>query len=138
NAARRNIAGDRRTEAWSWPAPVRGEIGRRPSFGGGAGIGGPLGPPERLFGFADKVAPRRADVVQVAVGPLSQFLTRAVTLPPGVESLGESGPNARNMMICHRFMGQDGHFQLLKLISRRNICSPQRFRKRHVVPLQMR
>jgi hypothetical protein len=79
-------------------------------------LGCVLSPPEGFFGFVDNVAPGQADVMEIAIGPLGEFTTGAVTLPPGVESLAQLVQNARNMMICHRFMGAGGHFQLLKLI----------------------
>jgi hypothetical protein len=75
----------------------------------------PLSPPEWFFGFVDDVAPRQADVMEVALGPLREFLAGLVTLPPNVDGLAQLGQNTLNMMICHRFMVQSGHFQLLKL-----------------------
>jgi hypothetical protein len=54
--------------------------------------------------------------VEVAIGPLGELTAGAVTLPPDVESLAQLVQNAMGMMICHRFMGAGGHFQLLKLI----------------------
>ena len=54
--------------------------------------------------------------MEVALGPLGEFLTDAVALAPGVEHLAQLGQNARAMTICHRFMGLSGHLQLLQLV----------------------
>jgi hypothetical protein len=96
------------------------------------------GPPERLFGLESDVALGEADVMKVAVGPLREFLTGAVALPPGMEGLADLGQNTPNMMICHRFVGQSGHFQLLKLSLEANICASGAIHKRHFVPFRMK
>ena len=96
------------------------------------------GPPERLFGLESDVALGEADVMKVAVGPLRELLTGALALPPGVEGLAQLGQNTPNMMICHRFVGQSGHFQLLKLSLKANICAPGALHKRHFVPFRMK
>jgi hypothetical protein len=84
------------------------------------------------------VAPGQADIVQVAIGPMGEFLSGLVTLTPGVQGLAQLAQNARNMMICHHFMVQSGHFQLLKLSFARNIYASEVFRKRHFVPFRMK
>jgi hypothetical protein len=76
--------------------------------------------------------------VKVALGPLGEFLADAVALPPSVKGLTELGQNTPNMMICHRFVGQSGHFQLLKLSLKLNICASAAIRKRHFVPFRMK
>jgi hypothetical protein len=96
------------------------------------------GPPERLFGLESDVALRETDVMKVAVGPLGEFLTGAVALPPSVKCLAQLGQNTRNMMICHRFVGQSGHFQLLKLSLTPNICASRAFHKRYFVSFRMK
>jgi hypothetical protein len=70
----------------------------------------PSSPPEWFFGFVRNVAPGQADIVQVALGPMGEFLSGLITLPPGVEGLAQLAQNAPNMMICHHFMVQSGHF----------------------------
>jgi hypothetical protein len=95
----------------SWPTPVF--FRKRPLAGipsGNAGQAACSSPPERLFGFVNDVAPGQADIVQVALGPMGEFLSGLITLPPGVEGLAQLAQNAPNMMICHHFMVQSGHF----------------------------
>src|SRR6202012_5537728 len=72
-------------------------------------------PPERFFGFVDDVAARNADVVQVALAPVRQFLPAADPLAPGVDGLLDLGPKTRTMMIYHRLVRINGHDDLLKL-----------------------
>ena len=52
---------------------------------GDAGLGCCLSPPERLFGLVNDVAPGKADVVQVAIGPLGQFAPLALTVAPDMK-----------------------------------------------------
>jgi hypothetical protein len=113
-------------------------IGRRPSNEAAPAWLLPSSPPEGFIGFVRDVAPRQADIVEVALRPMAEFLAGLVTLPPGVKGLGQLAQNAPNMMICHRFMVQSGHFQLLKLCFNLNICASGAFRKRHFVPLRMK
>src|SRR6201999_937229 len=98
-----------------WPAPLNEAAPARLL---------PSSPPEGFLGLVHDVAPGQADVVKFAGAPLRQLLAGAIALPPDVDGLAEVGQNARNMMICHRFMGQSGHFQLLKLSLHANICLP--------------
>jgi hypothetical protein len=70
----------------------------------------PSSPPEGFIGFVRDVAPGQADIVQVALGPMAEFLAGLITLPPSVEGLAQLAQNAPNMMICHQFMVQSGHF----------------------------
>src|SRR6516162_11671060 len=76
----------------------------------------PLSPPEGFLGLVEDVAPRQADVVKVAIGPLGQLAAAAIALAPDLQRVANRLEKARNMMICHRFMGASRHFQLLKLI----------------------
>src|SRR4051794_11454046 len=69
--------------------------------------------PERLVDLVGNVVPRQADIVQVALGPATQFLTDLVTMPPDVKHFRDLGPNPDFMMISHRFMGASRHFRLL-------------------------
>jgi hypothetical protein len=104
---------------------------------GGAGIGGSSSPPEGLFDLMGDIAAGQADVMQVPVGPLRELTAALVALAPDVQGLAELGQKAWNMMICHRFVGISGHFQLLELIFAGNICGFPAFCKRHFVPLRM-
>jgi len=76
--------------------------------------------------------------MEVTIGPLGEFLAGAIALAPGVEEFAQLGQNTTNMMICHRFVGQSGHFQLLKLTLSANICALVAFYKRHFVPFRMK
>jgi hypothetical protein len=98
----------------------------------------PSSPPEGFFGFVRDVAPGQADIVQVALGPMAQFLASLVPSPPGVEGVAQLAQNTSNMMICHKFVVQSGHFQLRKLWLAANICVFGAFRKRHFVPFRMK
>src|SRR5581483_10757660 len=69
-----------------------------------------LSPPEGFFGLGEDVAPRQADVVEVALGPLSQFVASAITLTPDVQRVADRPEEARNMMISHRFVCASRHF----------------------------
>jgi hypothetical protein len=80
-------------------------MSRRPSIEAAPAEAAFSGPPERFFGFEKDVAPRQADVVKIALGPLGELVTGTVALPPNVEGLAQLGQNAPNMMICHRFVG---------------------------------
>jgi hypothetical protein len=78
-----------------WPAsPTRGD----------AGLGCSLIPPEGFFGLVDDIAPRKPDVVQVAIGPLRQFAPLTHALAPDMQGLAKLGKKAGMMIICHRFM----------------------------------
>ena len=59
------------------------------------------GPPKRLFGLANDVAPGQADIMQVAIGPARQFAPLARTLPPNMQGLAELAEKVGNMTICH-------------------------------------
>jgi hypothetical protein len=98
----------------------------------------PSSPPEGFFGFVRDVAPGQADIVQVALGPVAEFLASLITLPPGVKGLAQLAQNALNMIICHRFVVQSGHVQLRKLSLIANICASRAIGKRHFVPLRMK
>jgi hypothetical protein len=74
------------------------------------------GPPKRLFGFENDVAPGQADIVQVTVAQFSELTPLLLALPPDMEGLAELGEKPRTMMIYHRFMRESGHLRLLKLI----------------------
>jgi hypothetical protein len=69
---------------------------------------------------------------------LGEFLAGAIALTPSLDDFAQLGQSATNMMIYHRFMGQDGHFELLYLIFDRNICALEASYKRHFVPLRMK
>jgi hypothetical protein len=60
-------------------------------------------PPKRLLGLADDIAPRKPDIVQVAIRPMGQFTPLASTVPPDIQPAAESGPISQFMMICHHF-----------------------------------
>src|SRR5712664_1402434 len=79
-----------------------------------------LSPPKRLFGLESDVAPGKSDVVQVAVAQFGQLAPINLTLPPDAEGFAELREKLGTMMIYHRFMCENGHFHLLKLI-----CCPQ-------------
>ena len=96
-----------------------------------------LRPPKRLVGLPGDVAPGQADIVQITLAPAGKLMTGPVTLPPKVDRLGQLGEHPGVMMICHRFMGESGHFGLLKLIQKANIASFGARDKRHLIPLQM-
>src|ERR1700681_1196400 len=89
---------------------------RRPSIEAAPASAAFLGPPERLFGLENHIAPGKADVVQVAVGPLGQLAAGLIAAPPDVESFAQLAQKTGNMMICHQFMGAGRHFWLLRLI----------------------
>src|SRR5580692_6307401 len=74
-----------------------------------------LRPPERFFGFASDVAPRKSNVVQVTIGPPCQFKPLATALTPDMKRFTELGEKPRFMMISHRLLGTSGHRNLLKL-----------------------
>jgi hypothetical protein len=61
-----------------------------------------LRPPKRLFGFASDIAPREANIVQIAVAPPRQFKPLTPALAPNVERFAELGEKPQLMMICHR------------------------------------
>jgi hypothetical protein len=63
-----------------------------------------LRPPERLFGLANDIAPRKSNVMQVAIGPLGQFAPLTPTLPPDVEGFAELREKPEIMMIYHLMM----------------------------------
>jgi len=48
-----------------------------------------LCPPKRLFGFASDIAPRKSDVVQIAVTPPRQFKPLTPALAPDMERFTE-------------------------------------------------
>jgi hypothetical protein len=58
--------------------------------------------PERLVDFGQHLAPRNADVVQVAFGPARQFAPLMLPFTPDVQRLTEMGQQPCLMMICHR------------------------------------
>jgi hypothetical protein len=60
--------------------------------------------PKRLFGLVDDVAPGKADIVQVAIGPLGQFAPLTPTIAPDMKLLAELRQKPGTMMICHRCM----------------------------------
>jgi hypothetical protein len=66
---------------------------RRPAplFGGNAGLGCRLSPPEWFLGLTSDVAPGKADVMQVAVRPVGQFAALALTVAPNVNGFAEMG-----------------------------------------------
>src|SRR5437016_14484369 len=97
-----------------------------------------LSPPKRLFGLESDVAPGKSDVVQVAVAQFGQLAPFMLALPPNVERFAELREKPGTMMIYHRFMCENGHLHLLKLISRLNIGAIQAFDKRQFVPLRMK
>jgi hypothetical protein len=47
------------------------------------------GPPERLSGFADDIAPGKANVVQVPIAPMRQFAPLTAAVAPNLQHLGE-------------------------------------------------
>jgi hypothetical protein len=76
--------------------------------------------------------------MEITVAPVGEFATGPEALMPKMKGLAETSPDSRNMMISHRFMGAGGHFNLLQLISARNIILFPLHRKRHFVPLRMK
>jgi hypothetical protein len=58
-------------------------------------------PPERFLGFADDVAPGQPDIVQVAIGPLRQFMPLLPPIGPDPELRPESRLKGQFMIICH-------------------------------------
>jgi len=52
-------------------------------------------PPKRLFGLVSDVTPGKADVMQVAIGPLGQFAPLALTLSPVNGMLRRFRPDRR-------------------------------------------
>jgi hypothetical protein len=71
---------------------------------GGASLAARLCPPKRLFGLVHDVAPRKPDVMQIALGPMGQFATLTLAIPPDVNGIAELRQKPRFMMIYHRFM----------------------------------
>jgi hypothetical protein len=61
-------------------------------------------PPKRLFGLVNDVAPRKANIVQVAIGPLGQFAPLTPAIAPDMQLLAELRQEPGAMMIYHRFM----------------------------------
>jgi hypothetical protein len=61
-------------------------------------------PPERLFGLVNDVAAGNADIVQVTLAPLSQFLPVPNAFLPRMDGFLDLGPETRTMMIYHRLM----------------------------------
>jgi hypothetical protein len=61
-------------------------------------------PPKRLFGLVNDVTPGKADIVQVAIGPLRQFAPLTPTISPDMQLLVELRQKPGTMMIYHRFM----------------------------------
>jgi hypothetical protein len=59
-------------------------------------------PPEWFLGLADNLAPRQADIVQVPVGPMGQFVALLPAVSPNMELTAQPGQNAKFMIICHR------------------------------------
>jgi hypothetical protein len=70
----------------------------------GASLAARLCPPKRLLGLMHEVTPRKSDVVQVAIGPLGQFATLALTVAPNLNGFAELRQQPRFMMTYHRFM----------------------------------
>jgi len=96
-----------------------------------------LSPPKRLFGFEHDVAPGQADIVQIAFGQCGQQPPLLLAFAPDMQRFADLREKTGTMMIYHRFMCENGHFRLLKLISCPQYRHYQDFHKRHFVPLHM-
>jgi hypothetical protein len=70
---------------------------------GSAGLAA-LCPPKRLFGLVNDVAPGKADIVQLAIGPLRQFAPLALAFAPDMQLFAELRQKTGTMMIYHRLM----------------------------------
>jgi hypothetical protein len=46
-------------------------------------------PPKRLFGLVDDIAPRKSDVMQVAIGPMRQFTPLSPAFAPHMQPLAD-------------------------------------------------
>jgi hypothetical protein len=46
-------------------------------------------PPKRFLGLKRNVAPRKADIMQIAIGPMGQFATLTLTVTPNVKGFPE-------------------------------------------------
>jgi len=61
-------------------------------------------PPKRFLGLKRDVAPRKPDIMQIALGPMAQFATLTLTVAPDMNGLTELRQNSRFMMIYHRLL----------------------------------
>jgi hypothetical protein len=75
----------------SWPAPLIEAAPARPRSS----------PPKRLFGLMNDVAARKADIMQLTIGPLRELLSISHALPPNPDGLLDLGPESSAMIIYH-------------------------------------
>jgi hypothetical protein len=61
-----------------------------------------LSPPKRLLSLVSDVAPRKSDVMQVAIGPMGQFMPLLPAVTPDMQRINEPRQKPQFMMIYHR------------------------------------
>jgi hypothetical protein len=59
-------------------------------------------PPKWLFNLMNDVAAGKADIMQVAIGPLCELPPASRAFPPNPDGFLKLGPQSRAMMIYHR------------------------------------